>query len=149
MLPPPVAGCAAAEASPPPTIPTAGQALRRWQPHTAAEPVNLRSPLRAGFHCRVVPFLGISVVHRSGALRAAWSMWSTTDFHRKSTIRGEADSWVHSHNPVFCDLPSKSLCQAYWAANLSRRGELHSAGRVLCLELALVFLEEERVMQQV
>ena len=29
----------------------------------------------------------------------------------------------------FCDLPSKSLCQAYWAANLSRRGELHSAGR--------------------
>ena len=24
----------------------------------------------------------------------------------------------------FCDLPSKSLCQACWAANLSRRGEL-------------------------
>ena len=22
----------------------------------------------------------------------------------------------------FCDLPSKSLCQAYWDANLSRRG---------------------------
>ena len=22
-------------------------------------------------------------------------MWSTTDFHRKSTVRGEADSWVH------------------------------------------------------
>ena len=29
----------------------------------------------------------------------------------------------------FCDLPSKSLWQAYWAANLSGRGELHSAGR--------------------
>ena len=29
----------------------------------------------------------------------------------------------------FYDLPSKSLCQAYWAANLSRRGELHSASR--------------------
>jgi hypothetical protein len=28
----------------------------------------------------------------------------------------------------FCDLPSKLLCQAYWAANLSRRGELHSTG---------------------
>ena len=34
------------------------------------------------------------------------------------------DSWVHGHSPVFCDLPSKSLCQACWAANLSRRGEL-------------------------
>ena len=45
---------------------------------------------------RVVPFLGLAVVHRRGALGAAWSMWSTTDFHRKSTIRGEADSWVHS-----------------------------------------------------
>ena len=40
---PPVAGYAAAEASPPPTIPTAGQALRRRQPHTAAEPVNPRT----------------------------------------------------------------------------------------------------------
>ena len=49
----------------------------------------------------VVPFLGLTVVHRRGALSAAWSMWSTTDFHRKSTVRGEADSWVHGHNPVF------------------------------------------------
>ena len=39
---------------------------------------------------RVVPFLGLAVVHRLGALGAAWSMWSTTDFHRKSTVRGEA-----------------------------------------------------------
>ena len=22
-------------------------------------------------------------------------MWSTTDFHQKSTVCGEADSWVH------------------------------------------------------
>ena len=29
----------------------------------------------------------------------------------------------------FCDFPSKSLCQACWAANLSRQGQLHSAGR--------------------
>ena len=50
---------------------------------------------------RVVPFLGLAVVHRCGALGAAWSMWSTTDFHRKSTVRGEADSWVHGHSPVF------------------------------------------------
>ena len=134
MLLPPVAGCAAAEASPPPTIPTAVQALRRRQPHTAAEPVNPCTPLRVGIHCHlprlcVVPFLGLAVVHRPAALGAAWSSWSRNDFHRKSTVRGEADSWVHGHNPVFCDLPSKSLCQACWAANLSRRGELHSAGR--------------------
>ena len=75
---------------------------------------------------RVIPFLGLVVVHRLGALGAAWSMWSMTDFHRKSIVRGEADSWVqgrswvHGHSPVFCDLPSKSLCQACWAANLSR-----------------------------
>ena len=50
---------------------------------------------------RVIPFLGLAVVHRLGALGAAWSMWSTTDFHRKSTVREEADSWVHGHNPVF------------------------------------------------
>ena len=124
MLLPPVASYAAAEASPPPTIPTAGQALRRQQPHTAAEPVNPRSPLHAGFHCRVVPFLGLAVVHRRGALRAACSTWSRNDFHRKSNVRGEADIWVPGHSPVFCDLPSKSLCQACWATNLSRRGEL-------------------------
>ena len=69
--------------------------LRRRQPHTAAEPVNPRSPLRMGFHCRGVPFLGLAVVHCRGALRAAWSTWSRNDFHRKSTVRGEADSWVH------------------------------------------------------
>ena len=44
---------------------------------------------------RVIPFLGLVIVHRRGALGAAWSMWSTTEFHRKNTVRGEADSWVH------------------------------------------------------
>ena len=43
---------------------------------------------------RVVPFLGLAIVHRLGALSAAWSTWSTT-FHRNSTVRGEADGWVH------------------------------------------------------
>ena len=47
---------------------------------------------------RVVPFLGLAVVHRPGALEAAWSMWSTTKFHRKSTVRGDADSWVHGRS---------------------------------------------------
>ena len=55
LLLPPVAGCAAAEASPPPTIPTTGQALRRRQPHTAVEPVNPRTPLQVGIHCHVFP----------------------------------------------------------------------------------------------
>ena len=52
---PPMAGCAAVEASPPPTFPTAGQALRQRQPHAAAEPVNPRTPLRVGIHRRVFP----------------------------------------------------------------------------------------------
>ena len=43
---------------------------------------------------RVIPFLGLAVVHRRGALGAAWLMWSTNDMHRKWTIRGEADSWA-------------------------------------------------------
>ena len=33
---------------------------------------------------------------RRGALGMVWSMWSTTDFHRKSTLRGETDSWAHA-----------------------------------------------------
>ena len=44
---------------------------------------------------RVVPFPGLAVVHRRGALGAAWSIWSTTKFHRKNTVHGEAASWVH------------------------------------------------------
>ena len=37
----------------------------------------------------------------------------------------------------FCDSPSKSLCQACWAANLSRRGEFHS----VCPEMGCTFLK--------
>ena len=47
---------------------------------------------------RVVPFLGLAVVHRPGALGAAWSTWSRNDFHRTWTIRGEADSWVRGRS---------------------------------------------------
>ena len=43
----------------------------------------------------VVPFLGLAIVHRHGALDAAWSTWSMNDIHRKMTIRGEPDSWAH------------------------------------------------------
>ena len=32
------------------------------------------------------------LVHRPGALSAAWSTWSTNDIHRKWIVRGESDS---------------------------------------------------------
>ena len=52
-------------------------------------------PLPSLPRLRVVPFLGIAVVHRHGALGAAWSTWSTEDSHQKRTLGGEADSWTH------------------------------------------------------
>ena len=105
----PAAGCAAAQASPPHRSPIAGLAIPLlthtccYSPATADEPVTLiqsYSPTRGkqlpSLPClRVVPFLGLAVVHRPGALGAAWSTWSTTDMHLKWTVRGEADSWVH------------------------------------------------------
>ena len=95
----------------PHTTPTAGQAippLTHTPYYSAAMAASHRSrtsepsyssthghPLPRLPQLHVVPFLGHVVVHRPGALGAAWSTWSTTDFHRKSTVRGEADSWVH------------------------------------------------------
>jgi len=111
LLLPPVAGCAAAEASPPPTTPTAGQAippLTHTPCYSAATVASHRSrtsepsyssprglPLMRLPRLRVVPFLGLVVVHRRGALGVAWSTWSRNDFHRTWTVCGEADSWVH------------------------------------------------------
>ena len=100
-----------------PTTPTAGQGiplLTHTPYYFAATAASHRSrtsepsyssprglPLPRLPRLRVVPFLGLAVVDRLGALGAAWSIWSTTDFHRKSTVHGEADSWVHGHSPVF------------------------------------------------
>ena len=98
----------------PHTTPTTGQAIPPL-PHSpcssAATTASHRSrtsepsyssprghPLLRLPRLRVVPFLGLAVVHCLGALGAVWSMWSTTDFHRKSTVRGEADSWVHGRS---------------------------------------------------
>ena len=113
LLLPPMASYAAAEASPPTFY------SHRWPGHpstplthtpcySAATAASHRSrtseplyssprghPLPRLPGLRVVPFLGLAVVHRRGALRAAWSTWSRNDFHRKNTGRGEADSWVH------------------------------------------------------
>ena len=114
LLPPPVAGCAAAEASPPPTTPTAGQAiplLTHTPCYSAVTTASHRSrtsepsyssthghPLPRLPRLRVVPFLGLAVVHRPGALGVVWSTWSRNDFHRTWTVHGEADSWVHGHS---------------------------------------------------
>ena len=105
----PVAGCAAAHASPPHHTPIAGLAIPLlthtccYSPATADEPVNPRTVVLPSAWettaesslppCR--SFLGLAVVHYPGALSAAWSTWSTTDMHPKWTVRGEADSWVH------------------------------------------------------
>ena len=101
LLLPPMAGYDAAEASPPPTIPTAGQALRRRQRNRTSEPSYSSPrghPLPRLPRLRVVHFLGLAVVHRRGALHGAWSTWSRNGFHRTWTVRGEADSWVHGRS---------------------------------------------------
>ena len=104
QLLPPVAGCDAAEASPPPyyshrwpgpAVMAASQRSRTSEPSYSSLRVH---PLPRLPRLRVVPFLGLTVVHRRGALGVAWSMWSTTDFHRKSTVRGDTDSWVHGRS---------------------------------------------------
>ena len=100
MLLPPVAGCAAAEASPPPTIPTVGQALQRRQPHTTAEPVNPRTPLRVGIHCRVFPGSASSPSYASPSstavvLSAQRGQCGQRPTSIGITVGGEADSWVH------------------------------------------------------
>ena len=112
LLPPPVAGYAAMQASAPPTTPTAGQGiplLTHTRCYSAATTASHHSrtsepsyssprghPLSHLPWLRVFSFLGLTVVHRLGALGAVRSIWSTTDFHRKSTVRGEAYSWVQA-----------------------------------------------------
>ena len=106
-----MAVCAAAEAAPPLTTLAAGQAiplLTHTPCYSAAMIASHRSrtsehsypfprghPLQRLPRLRAVPFLGLAVVHRPGALGAAWSTWSTNDMHLNWTIHGEADSWVH------------------------------------------------------
>ena len=55
-----------------------------YSPGMADEPVNPRTPPRGKQlpsipWLRVVPFLGLAVVHRPDALGAVWSMWSMND----------------------------------------------------------------------
>ena len=58
-----------------------------------------------------VPFLGLAVVHRPGALGVAWSTWSTTDMHLKWTVHGEVDSWVPAARlSMYSPLPMTLVC---------------------------------------
>ena len=80
-----------------------------YSPATADEPVNPRTPPRGKQlpsipWLRVVPFLGLALVHHPGALGAAWSAWSMNDIRRKWTVRGEADNWVHSRTQANASL---------------------------------------------
>ena len=59
-----------------------------------------RHPLRWLHRLCVVLFLGPALIHRVCALGAARSTWSRKDFHRKYTVRGEADIWVHDRTQV-------------------------------------------------
>ena len=84
VLLPPVAGCDAAEASPPPSTPTASPAiplLTHTPCYSAATAASHRSrtsepsysstrghPLPRLPRLRIVPFLGLAVIHRLGAL---------------------------------------------------------------------------------
>ena len=81
--------------------PTPPVILRRRQRSRTSEPSYSSRrvhPLPRLPRLRVVPFLGLAVVHRPGALGAAWSTWSRNDFHRTWTVCGEADSWVHGRS---------------------------------------------------
>ena len=103
------AGSAAAQASPPHRTPIAGLAIPLltrtscYSPATTEEPVNPRTVVLPSMWeklpslpcLRILPFLGLVVIHRPGALGAAWSTWSTTDMHLKCVVCGEADRWVH------------------------------------------------------
>ena len=98
----------------PHTTPTTGQAippLTHSPCYSAATTASHRSrtsepsysssrghPLARLRRLRVVPFLGLTVVHCPGALGAAWSTWSRNGFHQTWTVRGVADSWVHGHS---------------------------------------------------
>ena len=95
-----MAGCAVTQASPPNRTPIAGLAIPLlthtccYSPGMADEPVNPRTPpcwkqLSSLPLLCVVPFLGLVVVHRHGALGASWSTWSTNDIHRPWTVRAK------------------------------------------------------------
>ena len=108
------AGRAACSCRPWPPTPSAGQTIPLCT-HTpcysaattashhsrASEPSysSMRGhPLSCPPRLRVVPFLGLAIIHRPSVLGAARTTWSRNGFHRMWTVCGEADSWVHSRS---------------------------------------------------
>ena len=67
---------------------------------------------------RVVPFLGLAVIHHPGALGAVWSTLSKNGFHQSGLYVERLTAGSTATTQFFRDLPSKSLCQACWVANL-------------------------------
>ena len=114
LLPPPCGRLCCRVGLTAPTTPTTGQGiplLTHTPSYSVATAASHRSrtsepsysstrwhPLPRLPRLRVVPFLGLTVVHRPGALGGAWSTWSRNDFHRMWTVCGEADSWVHGRS---------------------------------------------------
>ena len=84
--------------------PTPPVILRRRQRSRTSEPPYSSTrvhPLPCLPRLRVVPFLGLAVVHHPGALGAAWSTWSSNDFHRTWTVCGEADNRDPPDGPLY------------------------------------------------
>ena len=75
---------------------TAASHRSRTSEPSYSSPRGLPLPRLPRLH--VVPFLGLAVVHRPGALGTAWSTWSRNGFHRTWTVRAEADSWVYGRS---------------------------------------------------
>ena len=70
------------------SLPTGGPPHTRTSQFSHSSPST--TPLPRLPHLRVIPVWGLAVVHRLGALGAAWS---TYESHRKRTVRGEPDGW--------------------------------------------------------
>ena len=123
--------------------PLARPSLHSTHPHpllfcndgSAAELVNPRTPLRVGIHGRVSPGSASSPSQASPSSTAVELSARRGQCGQRPTSIGRVlyverlTAGSMATTQFFCDLPSKSLCQAYWAANLSRQGELHLAGR--------------------
>ena len=101
-----------------------------------SKPSYSRTPLRVGNNCRVFPAseappssTSVVLLARRGQCGQRPTSIGRVLYVERLTVGSTAAAGSTATAQFFCDLPSKSLCQACWAANLSRRGELHSAGR--------------------
>ena len=101
--------------------PAATTASHRSQTSEPSYSSPLGHPLPRLHWLRVVPFLGLAVVHHLGALGAAWSTWSRNGFHRMWTVRGEADSWVHGRSKEVPPYYAENNDSSTWQQGRTRR----------------------------